>query len=206
MGDSRPAAPDILSAELQKGAFAEKEHDTVTSSLCAEWEACYRAEMPQLVRYLMKCFGEADMRDAADAAQSAFAELFAQWGTVRSPRAWLRTVAFRQMLHQPRECPLDAHAGPSVLPASSAAELREEEQRVLAALRQLSLTQRQALALVYDQFSYREIAEILGKSEATVRKSIERARAAMKEVLGVTVTAESRKRCASGQGGERNDG
>jgi hypothetical protein len=43
--------------------------------------------MPQLIRYLMKCFGESDMRDAADAAQSAFAELFAKWNTVRSPRA-----------------------------------------------------------------------------------------------------------------------
>jgi DNA-directed RNA polymerase specialized sigma24 family protein len=42
------------------------------------------------------------------------------------------------------------------------------------------------LALVYDQFSYREIAEIIEKSEATVRKNIERARAAMRQILGVT--------------------
>ena len=41
--------------------------------LRAEWEACYRAEMPQLIRYLMKCFAESDNpRDAADAAQGAF--------------------------------------------------------------------------------------------------------------------------------------
>ena len=112
------------------------------------------------------------MRDAADAAQSAFAELFTKWGTVRSPRAWLRTVAFRQMLRQPPDYPLDPHSEPSVLSASSALELREQE--------------RQVLALVYDQFSCQEIAEIIGKSEVAVRKNIERARMTMREILGVT--------------------
>jgi RNA polymerase sigma-70 factor (ECF subfamily) len=158
----------------------------VADALQAEWEACYRAEMPQLIRYLMKCFGESDMRDATDAAQSAFTELFTKWNTVRRPRAWLRTVAFRQMLRQPAEYPLDAHSEPSVLPASSALELREQEQQVLAALRRLPLAQRQVLALVYDQFSCQEIAETTGKSEAAVRKNIERARAAMREILAVT--------------------
>ncbi len=102
------------------------------------------------------------------------------------PRAWLRTVAFRQMLRQPAEYSLDAHSEPSVLPASSSLELREQEQRVLSVLRQLPLAQRQVIALIYDQFSCQEIAEITGKNEAAVRKNIERARAAMREILGVT--------------------
>lgn len=168
------------------GAIATGKRDSVASRLQAEWEACYRAEMPQLIRYLMKCFGESDMRDAADAAQSAFAELFTKWNTVCSPRTWLRTVAFRQMLRQPAEYPLDVHLEPAVLSASAPLELREQEHQVLAALRELPLAQRQVMALMYDQFSYREIAEIVGKSEATVRKNIERARTAMKELLGVT--------------------
>jgi RNA polymerase sigma-70 factor (ECF subfamily) len=183
--DAYPSAQDLPSASLRTGAIATEKRDPVASTLQAEWETCYRAEMPQLIRYLMKCFGESDMRDAADAAQSAFAELFTKWATVRSPRAWLRTVAFRQMLRQPAEYPLDAHSEPSVLPASSALELREQERQVLAALRRLPLGQRQVMALAYDQFSYREIAEIIGKSEATVRKNIERARTAMREILGV---------------------
>jgi RNA polymerase sigma factor (sigma-70 family) len=184
--DAYPPAQDIPSASLRTGAIATEKRDPVVGALQAEWEACYRVEMPKLIRYLMKCFGESDMRDAADAAQSAFAELFAKWNTVRSPRAWLRTVAFRQMLRQPAEYPLDAHSEPSALPASSALELREQEQQVLSALRQLPLAQRQVMALLYDQFSYREIAEVMGKSEAAVRKNIERARAAMGEILGVT--------------------
>lgn len=186
MDDARGSAQDIPPASPRTGVIAAGKRDSAAAALQAEWEACYRKEMPQLIRYLMKCFGESDMRDAADAAQSAFAELFTKWNTIRSPRAWLRTVAFRQMLRQPAEYPLDAHSEPSVLPASSPLELREQEQQVLSALRQLPLAQRQVMALVYDQFSCQEIAEITGKNEAAVRKNIERARAAMREILEVT--------------------
>jgi RNA polymerase sigma factor (sigma-70 family) len=184
--DAHLSTQDTPPGSPRTGAIATGKRDTVAGALQAEWEACYRAEMPRLIRYLMKCFGESDMRDAADAAQSAFAELFMKWSTVRTPRAWLRTVAFRQMLRQPPDYPLDVHSEPSVLPASSALELREQEQQVLAALRQLPLAQRQVLALVYDQFSCQEIAEIIGKSEVAVRKNIERARMAMREILGAT--------------------
>lgn len=86
MDDAYPAAQDIPPASLRAGAIATGKRDPVTSTLQAEWEACYRAEMPKLIRYLMKCFGESDMRDAADAAQSAFAELFTKWNTVCSPQ------------------------------------------------------------------------------------------------------------------------
>jgi RNA polymerase sigma factor (sigma-70 family) len=192
--DNHPSAQDIPPASLRTDAITTEKCDSLAYTLQAKWEACYRAEMPQLIRYLMKCFAESDMRDAADAAQSAFAELFTKWNTVRSPRAWLRIVAFRQMLRQPVEYPLDVHMEPSMLPASAPLELREQEHQVLAALRHLPLAQRQVMALVYDQFSYPEIAEIVGKSEATVRKNTERARAAMKELLGVERTAGSRVR------------
>ena len=100
-----------------------------------EWDDVYRAEMPRLVLYLMKCFGDSGMRDAADAAQSAFIELFAKWNTVRSPRAWLRTVAFRQMLRQnaSAEYPLDVlRHEPATVPASARLELGEETQAVWA--------------------------------------------------------------------------
>jgi len=149
----------------------------------AEWEACYRAEMPQLVRYLTKCFGESDMSDAADAAQSAFVELFTKWEIVSSPRAWLRTVAFRQMIRRPVGYPLDERSQAPLLSAPVNFDFREQEREVLAVLRQLPLGQSQVLALIYDQFTYQEIAGITGKSEATVRKCAERGRSAMKELL-----------------------
>ena len=145
--------------------------------------------MPRLVRYLMKCFGDSGMRDSADAAHNAFVELFTNWDTVRSPRAWLRTVAFRQMLRQnaSAEYPLDVlRQEPATVPASVRLELGEETQAVLDGLRQLPLAQRQVLALIYDQFSYSEIAQIMSISQAAVRKNAERARRRMSELLGIT--------------------
>ena len=72
----------------------------------------------------MKCFGDSGTRDAEDAAHNAFVELFTNWDTVRSPRAWLRKVAFRQMLRQNAraEYPLDVlREEPATVPASDAA-------------------------------------------------------------------------------------
>jgi RNA polymerase sigma factor (sigma-70 family) len=164
----------------------------------AEWAACYRAEMPRLTRYLMKCFDGSDIGDAADAAQSAFAELFTKWDDVRNPKAWLRTVAFRQMLRKPVDYPLGTCGAPLTHAASAQLELREQEMEVLAALRELPLAQRQVLALVYDQFSYSEIAEVTGKTEAAVRKNAERARAALKERLANRVTSRTGNSRAEG--------
>jgi len=187
--DATVPAPDIPPAATPDHAIDQQKCDFVSNVAKLEWAACYEAEMRQLIRYLMKCFGDSDMRDAADAAQSAFTELFANWSTVRNRRGWLRTVAFRQMLrqHASAEFPLDALTRePAATPASMRLELREEEQTVLNQLRQLPLTQRQVLALMCDQFSYREIAEIMNISEAAVRKNAERARSKMKELLGIT--------------------
>ncbi len=190
--DATVPVPGVPAAATRDNAINDQEYDSAAGMLHAEWDACYRAEMPRLIRYLMKCFGDSDMHDAADAAQSAFTELFANWRTVRSPRAWLRTVAFRQMLRQHASAgyPLDMLGQePTAVPASVRLELREETQAVLGQLRQLPLAQRQVLALIYDQFSYSEIEQITGTSEDAVRKNAERARRKMKELLGITKPA-----------------
>jgi RNA polymerase sigma factor (sigma-70 family) len=184
--DATIPVPDIPAAATRDSAIADKQRDPAARALQRSWEDLYKAEMPRLVRYLMKCFGDSDMRDAADAAHNAFAELFANWDGVRSPRAWLRTVAFRQMLRQNAraEYPLDMlPREPDTLPASARLELREETQAVLHGLGQLPLLQRQVLALIYDDFCYGEIAQIMGMSQAAVRKNAERARRRISELL-----------------------
>jgi RNA polymerase sigma-70 factor (ECF subfamily) len=187
--DATVPFPDIPAAVTRNDTVDDQTCDSVASVLQVEWASCYQAEMPRLIRYLMKCFRDSDMRDAADAAQTAFTELFVKWGTVRKPEAWLRKVAFRQMLrqHATADFPLDALSRePAVLAASVRLELREEAQVVLDRLRQLPLAQRQVLALMCDQFSYSEIAEILDMRETAVRKNAERGRAKMKQLLGDT--------------------
>jgi len=185
--DATVPVPGIPAAATRDSALDNQQRGPVTCVPQRCWEDLYKAEMPRLVRYLMKCFGDSDMRDAADAAHNAFAELFTKWDTVRSPGAWLRTVAFRQMLRQnaSAEYPLDVlRQEPTAVPASARLELREETQAVLHGLRRLPLAQRQVLALIYDDFSYGEIAQITGTSEAAVRKNAERARRRMSELLG----------------------
>jgi RNA polymerase sigma factor (sigma-70 family) len=187
--DATAPGPDIPAAATRDSAIADQQCGSVASVLQRSWEDLYKAEMPRLVRYLMKCFGDSGMRDAADAAHNAFVELFTNWDTVRSPRAWLRTVAFRQMLRQnaSAEYPLDVlRHEPYTVPASARLELGEETQAVLDGLRQLPLAQRQVLSLIYDQFSYSEIAQIMSISQAAVRKNAERARRRMSELLGIT--------------------
>lgn len=188
--DATVPVPGIPAAATRDSAIDNQPRGPVTCVLQRCWEDLYKAEMPRLVRYLMKCFGDSDIRDAADAAHNAFTELFTKWDTVRSPRAWLRTVAFRQMLRQnaSAEYPLDMlRQEPTTVPASARLELREETQAVLHGLRQLPLAQRQVLALIYDEFSYAEIARITGTSEAAVRKNAERARRRMSELLGAHI-------------------
>ena len=190
--DAPVPVPDIPAAATRDSARDDQQHGPVNGALRSCWKDLYKTEMPRLVRYLMKCFGDSDMRDAGDAAHHAFAELFTKWDTVRSPRAWLRTVAFRQMLRQnaSAEYPLEAlRQEPATVPASARLELREETQAVLHGLRQLPLAQRQVLALIYDEFSYGEIAQITGTSEAAVRKNAERARRRMRELLRSPVQA-----------------
>lgn len=187
MDDATVPVPGIPAAATRSSAVYDQQRGSVARMLQRSWEDLYKAEMPRLVRYLIKCFGDSGMRDAADAAHSAFVELFTNWDAVRSPKAWLRTVAFRQMLRQnaSAEYPLDVlREEPVTVPASARLELAEETQAVLHGLRQLPLAQRQVLALIYDQFSYGEIAQIMGISQAAVRKNAERARRRMIELLG----------------------
>ena len=181
-------APDSSPAGVRNRTIPAEECDSVSSVVQRQFAQCYRAEKSRLVRYLMKCFKDSDMRDADDAAQTAFTELLENWSTVRNPPMWLRTVAFRQMLrqHARPEYPLDKlHREPHDSPASARLELREEEQTVMNALRQLPLSQRQVLALLCDEFNYREIAELMNISEAAVRQNAKRARTRMKELLGI---------------------
>jgi RNA polymerase sigma factor (sigma-70 family) len=185
--DATVPVPGIPAAATQDSAIAGQQCGPVTCVLQRSWGDLYKAEMPRLVRYLVKCFGDSGTRDAEDAAHNAFVELFTNWDTIRSPRAWLRKVAFRQMLRQNAraEYPLDVlREEPDTVSASERLELREGTQAILRWLRQLPLAQRQVLALIYDEFSYSEIAQIMGISEPAVRKNAERARRKMSELLG----------------------
>lgn len=193
MDDSSPPAAEIPSSGRAAEEHAAEEHgaeeavipDSVTNIWHVDFAACYEAEMPVLVRYLIKC--GADPHDAVDAAQDAFRLLFEQWPSVHYPKAWLRTVAYRTYLQRPvsGKTSLNERQGdqPHVLPASTRIEIAEEEEEIIAMFRQLPLMQRQVFALYFDNFNVREISEILSIKEAAVRQNLARARATLRRML-----------------------
>jgi len=155
----------------------------------AEFAACYRAEMPGLVRHVMN--QGAGEQEAADAAQAAFARAYQVWETIRYPRAWLRTVAAREYLHsapRTREILADAGTLDGAVPGQvmGKMEFTGEEQAVLEALGGLPQRQRESMAWHFDGFTPAEIAERLGTDPAAVRQSLARARRNLARRLGPT--------------------
>ncbi|GHF58726.1 RNA polymerase sigma factor [Streptomyces mashuensis] len=167
----------------QAGARAAGPAGSATRSQFAEF---YAENYPLIVRFLMR--QGLDAHEAADAAQAAFVEAFRCWGLIERPRAWLRTVSHRMHLKQVA-CHHDLSTG--VLPERPSTStgplgqvvLKEEEQRVLAALAALSERQRLVMAWRLDGFSHEEIARELGMTAAAVRQAYVRARTALKARL-----------------------
>jgi RNA polymerase sigma factor (sigma-70 family) len=151
-----------------------------------EFAACYRSEMAALVRHVM--FHGASEQEAHDAAQSAFEQAYRVWETIRSPRAWLRTVAVRAHLRSAVRQETPAESLPDrvgELSAMVGAESREQERAVLAALAALPLKQRQVMAWTFDGFAPAEIAVALDTDPAAVRQNLAKARRNLKQLLGI---------------------
>jgi RNA polymerase sigma factor (sigma-70 family) len=185
--DGSTPIPDTPSDKKPDSPGIRKAHCSGTSSV--EWAACYRSEMPYLVRYLMHTFNQISIHDSQEAAHEAFVELFDHWETVAKHRAWLRTVAYRKMLARlnVQETSLnDLSYDPAAAAASEYLILNEEEQAARIAISQLPVKQRQVFSLHYDGFSYSEIAQVLLITEAAARKNMERARDKLEEILACT--------------------
>lgn len=157
----------------------------------AGFEEFFRHYEPMVRRYLI--WQEAEPGILDDAAQLAMVSAFRYWdrvGQMNPPTGWLFKVA-RQRLQDARE----SHRRNGILVGAEALRDRTEysdpittcEQRIdiLAAIRKLPQRQQEAVAL-REQFGlpYKEIAEIMGASPATVRAHIHQARKTLEAILG----------------------
>ena len=151
--------------------------------LSVEYAMLYQAEKPRLMRYLIQC--GASYHDAEDAAQRALAALYVNWEAVRSPKAWLRKVAARELVRasSSAERPVGDHSQLDAPAALAEVESLIEQDAVLSAIRQLPTLQRYVLALHFDEFETREIAEILQITETAARQNLARGRARLRERL-----------------------
>lgn len=128
----------------------------------------------------------ASRADAEDAAQEAMIQAWEEWATLRNPAAWVRTVAIRKYWRLAAAGRSAESLGESVPEVSADVDLaifEEEQRRVLALLRSLPSGQRTVLALLVDGATCKEIAELTGKPEPTIRSLLRHARKTLKELM-----------------------
>ncbi|TKS96073.1 sigma-70 family RNA polymerase sigma factor [Streptomyces galbus] len=183
---SDPAQPRKLPTALaQQGQLVDARYRPqipTDSSARSEFAGFYEKTMPRLVVFVMR--HGADLHEAREAAQAAFVQAWERWESIEYPNAWLRTVAFRQLvrLRERREDALqDTDEPPGGVCPVERVELGAQEEFVLRVLAGLPLQQRRAFAWIYDGFTPQEAAKALQTSPEAVRQNLARARKSLKQ-------------------------
>ncbi|RZS91564.1 RNA polymerase sigma-70 factor (ECF subfamily) [Motilibacter rhizosphaerae] len=146
------------------------------------YAGCYR----RLVGQLLAVTG--DLTAAQDAVQEAFVKALSANGfaAADNPEAWVRTVAvnaarrrWRRQLHLDRLLGVGSRGAEAAVP-----ELSADRVALVAALRQLSREQREAIALHYvADLPLAEVARIVGAPVGTVKARLSRGRARLAQLL-----------------------
>lgn len=163
MTDGQCSPPDAPISECHKADFAE----------------FYRRDLPRLVAFVMRL--GADLCEAGDVAQQAFANAYPKWASIRHHAAYLRTAANRELIRRAtaslRETPVAELPDSAVLGLSvEKVEFRDDAAKVIHLISGLPARQREIMAWTLDGFTPVEIAEILGIPSGTVRGSLLKAR------------------------------
>jgi RNA polymerase sigma-70 factor (ECF subfamily) len=144
-----------------------------------EFDEFYRATAQRLVRY---AYGlTADVTEAQDIAQEAYARAWQRWSRVRAydaPEAWLRTVVTRLATDRWRRITLrrtkpQPEPGPEPPPG-------DDRVFVASLLAGLPVDQRRAMALHYlADLSIEQVAAEMGAKANTVKSWLSRGRTAL---------------------------
>jgi RNA polymerase sigma-70 factor (ECF subfamily) len=147
----------------------------------AETVASYPVQLEEIVKYAYARIG--CLEDAEDVAVEVFETVYRlgeKLSRKKDPRAYLFGIARRKVADKVRE---RARTGPLLVDTSQdPSELNLIRQMIGQALDRLPDLQRDVLVLKYlHGFSVKEIADVVGKSEAAVNSLLERARASFAE-------------------------
>ncbi len=146
----------------------------------------YRATSRRLVHQMYAITGSTT--EAQDSVAEAFARAWQRWPQVQAyadPEGWVRTVARRVAVSRWRRTRtaithLRRQKQEPVVPPPS-----EDHAVLVAALRRISLAQREAIVLHHlSGLSVEEVAIQTGVAVGTVKARLHRGRAALAEVLG----------------------
>jgi RNA polymerase sigma-70 factor (ECF subfamily) len=128
-----------------------------------------------------------DRSEAEDAVQEAYARAWQRWRHVASyddPAAWVRTVAYRIAVSSWRRARSRWAAQQRSGPPDPVGELSPDTVALVAALRQISASQRRAIVLHHlAGLTVREVAHETGASESAVKAQLSRGRQALAPLL-----------------------
>jgi RNA polymerase sigma-70 factor (ECF subfamily) len=151
----------------------------------AEFDAFYAATAKRLVATV--CAVTGDLSEAEDAVQEAYVRAWERWERLAregDPMPWVRTVAMRLAVSSWRRTRNRVrahfrHGPPADIPGLSA-----DHVALVAALRELSVDQRQAVVLHHLlDLPVEEVARETGASNGAVRTRLSRARKILGERL-----------------------
>lgn len=150
-----------------------------------EFDAFYSARAAMLVRSIYLRTG--DLGRAQDCVQEAFVRAWTDWARVqnRNPTAWVRRVAWNLAISDWRAATRErakhqkAAGSPRYDPPA-----HESIVTVRSALRELSDDQQAVTVLYYfEDMAVRDIGQLMGMPDGTVKSLLHRARQALKPLL-----------------------
>jgi RNA polymerase sigma-70 factor (ECF subfamily) len=141
-------------------------------------ERIYREHGDRMWRSVLVFSGDPEV--ASDAVAEAFAQALRGGDRIRDPERWLWLAAFLiaagELKRRRRDAPLTMEGS---------YEMSEPSRDLVVALARLSPKQRGAVVLHHGAgFPVREIAAILGSTEAAVKVHLSRGRRALRALLG----------------------
>jgi len=146
----------------------------------------YRTQRKKIFGYLMRLTGNYQL--ASDIMQESFTRYLEHYGPRTQNVSLLFTIARNLVWDNTRKKTNNKEIENNIEDVTFNPEeqllVRESYRNVLSAMQKLKKSQRDLLALtVSSDLSYREIANILGISEANVKVKVHRARILLKELL-----------------------
>jgi RNA polymerase sigma-70 factor (sigma-E family) len=146
----------------------------------SSFERLYADAYVPMVRLAFLLTGSAS--SAEELVQDAFVRVFARWGDVESPHAYLRQAVVNACHSHHRRRGRELRHGPGAATRARVADVEVDLTR--QALDTLPERQRKAVVLrYYEDLSEAQIAEVLGCRPGTVKSLLSRAMTRLRKVL-----------------------
>ena len=153
----------------------------LSGAAAAAFEELFRSAYQPLLRDAI--FAGGNLHEAEDAVSAAMAEVFQRWSAIDNPRAYARRAVISILLknrqrgqQRLRARLIELGEFPAEHDLDPGLAVWEQQEWVLQLLESLPPAQREVPACIVDTLTRREIAQLLGKTEAAVRQNLHAAR------------------------------